>query len=108
MFPLIWFLDCTLRSTRGDFSTKNESSRSGLEGAEDDAVFYADSESVVRSVASIIHLKEMTTKSSKIGKKPSAFTAEPRFHKEGRLSKPWNLLGFVAFFKGYPVIFNRR
>ena len=88
--------------------TKNKSSPLGLEGTEADAVFYADSESVVRSVKIIFHLKEITTKSSKIGKKSSLFTAEPTIHQEGRLSKPRNGLGFVAFFKGYPVIFNRR
>ena len=107
-FRVIWLFGCTLGGTRGDFVTKNKSSRVGLQGVQTDAVFCADSASALRSVKIVIHFRGMTTKSSKIDKKSSLFTAEPRTHKEGRLSKPRIGLAFVAFFKGYPVIFNRR
>ena len=67
-FGLILLLDCTLRGTRGDFSTENRGSRLGPEETEADAVFYADPESVVRSVQIVMHQKAMTAKSSKIAK----------------------------------------
>jgi hypothetical protein len=60
-------------------STKNKSSRLGLEGTEADVVFYADSESVVRSVNIIIRVKVMTTKP-----------------------------GFAAFFKSDPMMLELR
>ena len=40
-----------------------------LAGTEADVVFYADSESAVRSVKIVIYVKVTTTKSSKIDKK---------------------------------------
>jgi hypothetical protein len=68
--------------------TKNKSSRLALEGTEADAVFCADSESVVRYVKIVIHLKEITTKSSKKGKKSSPFEEEPRIPEVAHVREP--------------------
>ena len=51
-----------------DFSSKNKSSRLDLEGTEPDVVFCAGSESAIRSVEIVVHLKEITPKSLEIGK----------------------------------------
>jgi hypothetical protein len=53
--------------------------KSGGNGA--GVVFYADSESVVRSVKIVIHVKEMTTKSSKIGKNHMSVRRSPEVTK---------------------------
>jgi hypothetical protein len=92
--------------TRGDFLTKNKSSRLALEGTGTDAVFCADCESAFRSIEIVIHLKETTTKSSKKGKKSSIFKKEHRISRVADVRKPWDWLGFVAFFKRFPMMFE--
>jgi hypothetical protein len=67
----------------------------------------ADFEPTVRSVEIIIHRKETITKLSKRVTNHHSPIWSPEFRREGRLSEPPSKLDFVAFFKGYPVIFSR-
>jgi hypothetical protein len=91
---------------RGDFLTKNKSSRLYLAGAEPDAVFLADSESAVRSVEIAIPLKERNPKLSKKGKKSSLFKKEPRISRVAHIREPWNWSDNVAFFTRFPMMFE--